>query len=143
VQSGPAPAHNIGIWVGSYAPRSLGITGRLADGWLPSSPYLPPKRVADAQAIIDTAAEKAGRKPTDIRRGYNVAGMIVPLISPIRGRNVGIIVSSVKEWVKVLTYYYRELGFDTFIFWPICDEERQIQRFCQEVVPAVREVLAH
>ncbi len=34
---GPRPAHPIGLWLGSYGPRSLGLTGRLADGWLPSS----------------------------------------------------------------------------------------------------------
>ena len=142
-QAGPAPVHPIGIWLGTYSPRSLRITGRLADGWLPSSPYLPPKKVAVAQVTIDHAAENAGRSPGDIRRGYNVAGMIVPLISPLRGHNVGIIVSSVKEWVKVLAYYYYELGFDTFIFWPIRDEENQIRRFVEEVVPAAREALTH
>ena len=36
VHSGPAPAHDIGIWVGAYGPRSLRLTGRLADGWVPS-----------------------------------------------------------------------------------------------------------
>ncbi len=38
---GPAPAHEIGIWVGAYKPRILRLTGRLADGWLPSLGYLP------------------------------------------------------------------------------------------------------
>ena len=33
---GPPPAHQIGIWIGAYGPRMLGITGRLGDGWLPS-----------------------------------------------------------------------------------------------------------
>ena len=32
---GPAPAHDVGIWVGAYKRRMLGLTGRLADGWLP------------------------------------------------------------------------------------------------------------
>ena len=34
---GPAPAHNIPIWLGAYKPRMLRPTGRKADGWLPSS----------------------------------------------------------------------------------------------------------
>src|SRR4051812_38502785 len=34
--TGPRPAHPIGIWLGAYGPRMLRITGRLADGWLPS-----------------------------------------------------------------------------------------------------------
>src|SRR5690606_31569107 len=28
---GPAPAHDIGIWVGAYKPRMLRLTGRLGD----------------------------------------------------------------------------------------------------------------
>ena len=39
---GPAPPHDIGIWVGAYKPRMLSLTGRKADGWLPSVPYLGP-----------------------------------------------------------------------------------------------------
>ncbi|MGO9504292.1 MAG: LLM class flavin-dependent oxidoreductase [Streptosporangiaceae bacterium] len=35
---GPAPVHDISIWVGAYKPRILRLVGRLADGWLPASP---------------------------------------------------------------------------------------------------------
>ena len=41
-KAGPAPAHEIGIWVGAYKPRMLRLVGRLADGWLPSAGYAPP-----------------------------------------------------------------------------------------------------
>src|SRR3954447_22936995 len=37
---GPAPAHDIEIWLGAYKPRMLRLTGRKADGWLPSLSYL-------------------------------------------------------------------------------------------------------
>ena len=33
---GPAPAHEIGIWLGVLKPRMLELTGRVADGWVPS-----------------------------------------------------------------------------------------------------------
>lgn len=33
---GPPPAHPVGVWLGAYGPRMLRLTGRLADGWLPS-----------------------------------------------------------------------------------------------------------
>lgn len=36
VHPGPQPAHPVGIWLGAYGPRMLKLTGRLADGWLPS-----------------------------------------------------------------------------------------------------------
>src|SRR6059058_3260812 len=33
---GPAPAHDIGIWLGAYGPRMVRLTGRVADGWIPT-----------------------------------------------------------------------------------------------------------
>ena len=38
---GPEPAHPIGIWLGAVKPRLLRLTGRLADGVIVSSPYIP------------------------------------------------------------------------------------------------------
>ena len=32
----PRPAHPIPLWLGTYGPRALAITGTLADGWVPS-----------------------------------------------------------------------------------------------------------
>jgi hypothetical protein len=43
---GPAPAHPVSIWVGAYKPRMLRLTGRLADGWLPSLSYLEPGQLS-------------------------------------------------------------------------------------------------
>ena len=63
---GPAPAHPIGIWLGAYGPRMLGVTGRMADGWLPSATYLPPERLGAAQARIDDAADR--RRAVAVRR---------------------------------------------------------------------------
>src|SRR4249920_2293351 len=34
--SGPLPAHPIGIWLGVHGPRALRLTGAKADGWVPS-----------------------------------------------------------------------------------------------------------
>jgi len=48
----------------------LRLTGRLADGWLPSlgGHYLTPEDVPQRQAEIDDAARAAGRDPADIER---------------------------------------------------------------------------
>ncbi|HSD76535.1 MAG TPA: LLM class flavin-dependent oxidoreductase [Solirubrobacteraceae bacterium] len=72
VHPGPAPAHPIGIWLGAYGPRMLRVTGRLADGWLPSVPRLPLDEVPARQAAIDEAARAAGRDPSAILRAANV-----------------------------------------------------------------------
>jgi alkanesulfonate monooxygenase SsuD/methylene tetrahydromethanopterin reductase-like flavin-dependent oxidoreductase (luciferase family) len=73
---GPPPAHDIGIWLGVLKPRALALTGRLADGWVPSLPFAPPEAVPDMQARIDEAAVAAGRRPQDVRRVYNLMGEI-------------------------------------------------------------------
>jgi len=35
-QSGPVPAHPMGIWLGVYGPRALAVCAQTADGWVPS-----------------------------------------------------------------------------------------------------------
>lgn len=71
---GPAPAHPIGIWLGAYGPRMLRVTGRLADGWLPSLGFgqFTEDELAARHDVIDEAARAAGRDPADIRRALNV-----------------------------------------------------------------------
>ena len=133
---GPRPAHPIGLWLGSYGPRSLGVLGRLADGWLPSSSYAPPERLPEMQQRIDTAALAAGRQPRDIRRIYNIMGLITE--GPVQALFTG----PVHYWVDELTRLAVEVGMDTFIYWPADDRLRQIERFATEVVPAVQEQVA-
>ena len=43
------------------------------------------------------------------------------------------------QWADELTRYYSELRMDTFILWPIGDEEAQVCIFAEEVVPALKE----
>src|SRR6201995_1993305 len=75
---GPAPAHDVGIWLGAYKPGMLALTGRAADGWLPSLGYLKPGDLAAGNKVIDEAAQRAGRSPGQIRRLRNVSGQFGP-----------------------------------------------------------------
>ena len=52
-QPGPVPPHPIGIFLGSYKPRMLRLTGRLADGWVPTSSYASPSEIKELAAIIE------------------------------------------------------------------------------------------
>jgi alkanesulfonate monooxygenase SsuD/methylene tetrahydromethanopterin reductase-like flavin-dependent oxidoreductase (luciferase family) len=131
---GPPPAHPIGIWVGAYKPRMLALTGRLADGWVPSLPYAPPDGIPALRERLDDAARAAGRDPKEIRRVYNVVGAIDGDGDGLRG--------TAAEWVEWLTSFAVDLGFDTLIFWPQGDVVGQVERFAQEVAPAVREAAA-
>ena len=121
---GPPPAHRIEIWIGGYKPRMLELVGRLADGWIPSLPYLPPDQVPESQGRIDDAARAAGRDPAAVRRAYNLIGEI----------------DDVAAWTEQLAGFVAELRFDTLVFWPGGDDpQRQLELYAQQVVPAVRE----
>ena len=117
-EPGPPPAHRIEIWLGAYRPRMLRLTGRLADGWIPSFGYLKPDQLPEAQARVDEAATGAGRDPESVRRAYN--------FGPPEG-----------SWTDTLTAWATELRVDTFILW--AKDADQVDRFASEVVPAVRE----
>jgi probable F420-dependent oxidoreductase len=69
----PKPARRIPIWTGSYGPRSLAVTGRVADGWNPSMAYAPPEVVSGMRDRVRRAAADAGRDPDDITCAYNVS----------------------------------------------------------------------
>lgn len=135
-QAGPEPAHPMEIWLGVGGPRALALTGRAADGWLPSSTWAPPERLPELHARIDEAAEEAGRKPRDVRRLYNVNGTITG------GASEGFLRGPADQWVDELTDLAVGYGMDTFILWPEGDQREQLTRFAEEVVPEVRRLVA-
>ena len=59
---GPAPAHDVEIWLGAYKRRMLALTGAKADGWLPSQAYVELGDLQGMNDAIDRAAEEAGRR---------------------------------------------------------------------------------
>ncbi len=132
VQPGPVPAHPIEIWLGVIRPRAVALTGRLADGWVPSLSYVPPQAVPELAKRIDEAAAAAGRDPAAIRRMYNVNGQIT------NGPTRGLLQGPPEHWVETLERFAVELGFDTLIFWPENNPLAQIERFATEVVPKLR-----
>jgi alkanesulfonate monooxygenase SsuD/methylene tetrahydromethanopterin reductase-like flavin-dependent oxidoreductase (luciferase family) len=136
LKPGPTPVHPIELWVGAYQPRMLALTGRLADGWIPSLGYLPPDKVPDARGRVDEAAAEADRDPGSIRRLYNVSGAITD--RPVEELLVG----PPSHWIEELTRFADELGFDTFVFGARDDPVAQLERFAQEVMPAVRDAAA-
>jgi alkanesulfonate monooxygenase SsuD/methylene tetrahydromethanopterin reductase-like flavin-dependent oxidoreductase (luciferase family) len=130
---GPAPAHDIAIWLGAYKPRMLRLTGRKADGWLPSLAYMPPARLGPANRAIDDAALAAGRDPREIRRLLNVQGSFADA-------RRGFLQGPPDQWVEELLGLVLEHGFSTFILGG--DDPRAIETFGQEVAPALREAVA-
>lgn len=134
-QPGPIPAHPIGIWLGAYKPQMLRLTGRLADGWLPSAAYAPPPQLAALAAIVDAAAEDAGRDPAAIRRAYNVSGRFA-------SAERGFLHGPPRLWIAQLTELALEGGWSAFVLAPGEDAAGDLQRFAEEVAPGVREAVA-
>jgi alkanesulfonate monooxygenase SsuD/methylene tetrahydromethanopterin reductase-like flavin-dependent oxidoreductase (luciferase family) len=141
VHPGPPPAHQIGIWLGVYRPRALALAGRVADGWVPSMGYLPPRVAAAASARIDAAAREAGRDPSAIRRIYNLGGAVTGAAPEPATDDDRAIVGPVDHWVAVLVHLAADLGFDSFLVGGQADPAA-LRIFIEEVAPAVRERVA-
>jgi alkanesulfonate monooxygenase SsuD/methylene tetrahydromethanopterin reductase-like flavin-dependent oxidoreductase (luciferase family) len=134
--AGPVPLHRIGIWLGAVGPRMLALTGRRADGWIPSSSYVPPARLPELQARIDEAAHAAGRDPAEVKRLYNVDGRITT------GTFGGFLDGPTDHWAETLTDLAIRHGMDTFIFWPREAPLEQLRLFAEEVAPRVRALVS-
>lgn len=125
---GPLPAHPVGIWLGAYGPRMLRLTGRLADGWIPSlgGNYLSDEDVAKAHAAIDEAARRAGRDPAKIERAVNVMAL--------DGEPAG--------WPDQLARIATALRFSTLLVTvPPDDPLAFVRLLSEDIAPQVRELL--
>lgn len=124
---GPPPAHRIGIWVGAYGPRMLRLTGRLADGWLPSLGHMTEEDALGMHAVIDEAALAAGRDPAEIERVLNV----------------GSLAGDPSAWPAELARIAEVLRFDTLILGlPAEDPVGFVRRLGEDVAPRARELLS-
>jgi len=130
---GPAPAHDVPIWLGAHGPRMLRLVGRQAEGWLPTLAYLKDGDLQRGNRIIDEAAEVSGRDPAQIRRLLNINGTITDTTAgPLQG--------PVQHWVDTLSGWALQDGIGTFILGS--DDPQLIQTFAAEIAPAVREAVA-
>ena len=130
---GPAPAHDLPIWLGAYKPRMLSLTGRKADGWAALLGRVQTRgQWQAASAIIDEAAAGAGRDPAAIRRIAGIAGSF--------GHASGFLQGPPAQWAEQLLPSVVEDGVGTFI--TVANDHVAIQRFAEEVIPALRAAAA-
>ena len=129
---GPFPVHPVGIWLGAYKPRMLELTGRLADGWLPSQGYAAPEALAGMNERIDSAAVEAGRDPADVKRLYNVNGSF---------SGDGFLQGPPSVWVEQLAGLALDEGISGFVMMADVVDRRDLHRYAEEVAPAVRELV--
>ena len=131
----PKPVHPIPVWLGTFGPRALAVTGALADGWIPSLGYMPIDELPAMRHRIDAAAEAAGRRPDEIRSILNLSIRLGPDARP---RQDDVVTGSAKQAVSQLRQFL-DIGFTGFSFLvdgP--DQMTTMQRITGEVLPALR-----
>jgi alkanesulfonate monooxygenase SsuD/methylene tetrahydromethanopterin reductase-like flavin-dependent oxidoreductase (luciferase family) len=130
----PKPGHPIPLWLGTFGDRALGVTGRLADGWIPTLGYAPLDKLPAMRSRVLSAASDAGRDPGEITCALNVE---VAVGLP-EGADPDLISGSPAE-VAGRLLRLAELGFTAFNFMPSGpDAADQARRLAQEVIPLLR-----
>lgn len=130
----PKAARRIPIWLGTYGPRSLAVTGRLADGWIPSFGFAPPEVVVGMRERMLAAAVDAGRRPEEITCVYNVEVRVDERAEPSSD-----VVTGPPDAVAERLAGFLRMGFTAINFMPDGPTPaEQAERLAHEVIPAVR-----
>jgi probable F420-dependent oxidoreductase len=130
----PKPDHRIPIWLGTYGRRALALTGRLADGWIPSLGYAPPEQVTVMRERVLAAARQAGRDPGEITCAYNLEVRV----DEHAGARPSV-VSGPPDAVTERLLGLLELGFTALNLIPAGPgKDDQTERLARDVLPALR-----
>jgi alkanesulfonate monooxygenase SsuD/methylene tetrahydromethanopterin reductase-like flavin-dependent oxidoreductase (luciferase family) len=109
----------------------LRLTGRAADGWIPSLGRMDADAMSEARKVIDEAAEKAGRDPAEVLGLCNVSGELTD-----GERGEGVLDGPPEHWVETLRGLSERLGLGAIIL-PAQSVE-QVERLVNEVAPGLR-----
>jgi probable F420-dependent oxidoreductase len=130
----PKPEQRIPIWLGTYGKRALAVTGRLADGWIPSLAFASPEQATAMREEVRAAAGAAGREPEEITYAYNVGFRIDG-----RANSSSAMVSGPPEQVADRLLGFTKMGFTALNLIPQGPgEQDQVEQLAAEVLPAVR-----
>jgi alkanesulfonate monooxygenase SsuD/methylene tetrahydromethanopterin reductase-like flavin-dependent oxidoreductase (luciferase family) len=130
----PKPTPPIPVWLGTFGPRALAVTGRLADGWIPSLGYMPAEEFPAMRHRIDAAAEAAGRRADEIRGILNVSIHIDPDAQPQPDTVTGSATQVVSQLRGLLGLGFT--GFNFILSGP--DRIAGMQRIAEDVLPLLR-----
>ena len=128
----PRPVQPIPIWLGTFGPRALAVTGRLADGWIPSLGYMPIEEIPAMRRCIDAAAEAVGRDPAQIRSILNLNIRLDPTAEP----QADVVTGSAKQVTTQLRDLVTQYGFTGFNF--LINHPDDLPRVAEEVIPSLR-----
>lgn len=131
----PRPAHPIPVWLGSYGPRALELTGQIADGWLPSFGRIDLAQAAKMRETVRTAAVAAGRDPDEITCACN----LTVRVDPGQVSRPGLVTGSADEVVRQMLDVIAA-GFTFLLLAPQTVAEQEV--LAADVLPRVREAAA-
>lgn len=130
----PKPGHPIPIWLGTFGDRALRVTGRLADGWIPSLGHAPLDRITVMRERVLAAAQQAGRDPDEITCALHLQARVDDRAE----RGPSVVAGSAAAITEQLLGF-AEIGFTAFNFTLTGPGRReQSERLAREVIPAVR-----
>jgi alkanesulfonate monooxygenase SsuD/methylene tetrahydromethanopterin reductase-like flavin-dependent oxidoreductase (luciferase family) len=131
----PKPEHDIPIWLGTFGKRSLAVTGRVADGWIPSLAFAPPNEIPEMRNRIIVAAEEIGRDPKEIIFVYNIE-VRIDTTADANPHFVSGSPEAVADQLRSLV----ELGLGGMNLMPVGPNlDEQVERLGAEVLPLLRD----
>ncbi len=130
----PKPGHRIPVWLGTFGDRALAVTGRHADGWIPSLGYAPADQLPAMRDKVLAAARGAGRSPDDLTCALNVEVHVGENADPRPG-----LIAGRGDQIASSLHSFVAMGFAAFNFMPVgASTSEQIERIATEVIPDLR-----
>jgi len=133
----PKPDRRIPIWLGTFGNRALDVTGRLADGWIPSLGHVSLEQVKVMRGRMLRAAHAGGRDPAEITCALNLQIRLEdrPGTDPEK-------VSGPPDAVAERLLEFAGMGFSALnLITAGPGEDKQRERIAREVIPAVRSAI--
>lgn len=122
---GPAPAHDIAIWVSGDEPALVERAAHVADGWVGHLGAEGPEPLRDRLRLLDRHAVEAGRDPRELSR--------VVMVSDLLG-------DTADAWLDALVPLVVDHGVTAFVLRP--DDGSAVERiewFAREVGPGLEQ----
>jgi len=126
----PKPAHRIPIWLGTFGDRALRVTGRQADGWIPSLGYVPDHELPAMRDKVLAAREGTGQ---DFTCALNLTVDIGGRPDPARPE----LVAGGADQVAERLGGFIKAGFNAFSV--MTSGPGQLERIATEVFPLLRD----
>jgi alkanesulfonate monooxygenase SsuD/methylene tetrahydromethanopterin reductase-like flavin-dependent oxidoreductase (luciferase family) len=128
----PKPAHRIPIWLGTFGDRALRVTGRHADGWIPSLGYVPDDDLLAMRRKV-LAARDTGDE--DFTCALNLTIHVGGRPDPARPE----LVAGTAEQIAERLRGFIRAGFSAFNAITIPAHLDQLERIATEVLPQLRD----